>query len=370
MNIKKYKDFTLLFENKSIDFIGDDKDWVFIHSDKSEDDYNMSNRLGMITTMEKRNMFHNGMMIIKFVEDLKNQLGSENSKSFYYPESLNYEIVDKSIIEQFKLGKLLPLIKSDKLHFILNSFKFKYSSFFNDCSYFDLSEQNDTITMLPINKSNTTDVWTSKSRQPIKIGRFFKKLNPTLTDAKIENYVNLYKAKHEILVKNVNKNIRIVKGEDIRYWYSKNQYAKGGGRLNNSCMKYKKSQKKLDLYCDYPDKIGLLILTDEEGKLLSRALIWTLDSPKNERYMDVIYSVNDYYVKVFLDYAKDNNILFDITGDSNLIMKVRIKKLKHTPDESDYPFMDTFSYYFYQEGVLSNKINHSDTDNWVILDDY
>ena len=66
-----------------------------------------------------------------------------------------------------------------------------------------------------------------------------------------------------------------------------------------------------DIYCKNPEKCKLLILLNEEEKLMGRALIWVgMRKPTGRVYMDRIYVVNDADIKLYIDYAIENNWLY------------------------------------------------------------
>ena len=85
-----------------------------------------------------------------------------------------------------------------------------------------------------------------------KIGRTVRQIltanNISVTDQQIEKFVNTYKNAWDKSFKKTSEGIHLVSGEDIRNWYLESKYVPGGGQLNNSCMRYDKCQKYLDIY--------------------------------------------------------------------------------------------------------------------------
>ena len=151
-----------------------------------------------------------------------------------------------------------------------------------DISFLDYLEEKDKITFLPSNKISQdknllvspSDVWNSRMRQEMSIGKIVNKLFPDkFKQTEIEQFVNDFKAE-------INKSFsqfRLVEGEEIRYWYLDDHYEnKTQGDMNSSCMKAAKSQPFLDIYTNNPDKCKLLILMSdkEKGKIKGRALVW------------------------------------------------------------------------------------------------
>lgn len=193
--------------------------------------------------------------------------------------------------------------------------------------------------------SNTKEIHTS-------VGKWLRQLDllEDITDTNIEQYVNKLKAKYVIT-----ESFDIVTGEDIRTWYHGQKYAQNTGSLAQSCMRHERCQDFLDIYVE--NNISMLILTDQNGFLTGRALLW----PKelwNKNYfdncnvfMDRIYG-NDRVIQKFKDYAKDkgwarkseqtynNTVGVHFEGeDFTKRMRMNIQYDEH----NEYPYMDTFN---------------------------
>ena len=72
-------------------------------------------------------------------------------------------------------------------------------------------------------------------------------------------------------------------------------YNSGNGTLGNSCMRFREKTEYMSIYSENPDKISLVILT-ENDKLLARSLLWNVDtcSKSNIKYfLDRIYTERD-----------------------------------------------------------------------------
>ena len=200
----------------------------------------------------------------------------------------------------------------------------------------------------------------------VKIGKIvrkiFKENNIKFSDSDIENLVNFLKSEiHEI--KEQKTNFKIVKGEDIRKWYSCSRYADGKGHLNKSCMRHDHKSEFLDMYVKNPRQVSLLILTDENDNLLGRALIWNISNQKY-KLMDRPYTANEYLNKKFFKYAMDNNMAYAEAKkmpnfftppsykQSNDILKVKLDnggKFKY------YPYLDVLQLYNWKDGELYSE---------------
>jgi len=257
--------------------------------------------------------------------------------------------------------------------------------FENEINFISPTDSNDKISYLPTAKLKKDDDFDPYGkgigRVTLKVGRFINKFVPStimqelnITKSDIESFVNLYKSWFD----KSKFTFKVVDGEELRYWYDEENYLTpngvGGSTLWNSCMRYQKRLKFLDLYCKNSDIKMLVMLEDVGGelKLRARALLWdNVDVlkdysgvlPSNIKIMDRIYSVFDSDVISFKKWAFENGYIpkfeqnakshqfFDIKGE---VVRIRctvdLKKHKF----SYYPYLDTFPFFNYQDGVISN----------------
>lgn len=234
----------------------------------------------------------------------------------------------------------------------------------DNIDYLDIGTEMGYVSYLSKNKMNeleNEDPYNNRFRQQTTIGKLIYKhsIFYSIKKTSIEIITNIYKS----ITKNIyNENdIKIVKGEKIRYWYNEDNYLKGGGQLNKSCMKYKEKQYLLDLFVENTDVCRLLILKDKEtNKLKGRALLWKTNKGI---YMDRIYTVNDYDMYVFKGTSEKNKWL-SYDNDINKRLTVQLRKDKiYKPENS--PFMDTFKYYFKEEKELCNFRPYGDYDVFI-----
>jgi hypothetical protein len=183
-------------------------------------------------------------------------------------------------------------------------------------------------------KDNT--VYKSTMRQKLRLGRIINKLwNNEFTAEQIENFVNDYKAEHDMLHGNIN--IKLVSGKDIAYWYDYHKYAPGG-TLNKSCMRAV-GKNRLALYVDNPEKIKLAIFTKGE-KLEARALVWETNQGV---YMDRIYYTVDHLANSYVAYA--DKMGWMCYNKKNQIKKQLVVNLEHGDKKyyANHPYLDSFS---------------------------
>ena len=199
--------------------------------------------------------------------------------------------------------------------------------------------------------------WTSGRTPQYGIGRWVRHIfndvrQTPIKNEDLENFVNAYKSTYDKMNKGSEK-FELVKGEDIRYWYLEDRYEEVKGQLGNSCMRYQRCQKYLDIYVENPEVCSLLILKgDTPDKIIGRALIWTIhDGPgvAGRQFMDRVYMINDSDKLLFEAYAKEHNIFRSQT----YTYKIKVKEGRY----DYYPYMDTFTCYDYEKGILTSGVD-------------
>jgi hypothetical protein len=206
------------------------------------------------------------------------------------------------------------------------------------------------------------DVW-KKNRQSIRVGRGIKALlgaaDQTFTDAEIEDFVNKYKSAFE-RKNDIFRYFELVSGNEIATWYSYRNYLYGTqrGTLGNSCMA-SVSPSFFNIYTYNPEVCSLLILKSEgdPSKIVGRALVWKLTSPKDIVFMDRVYYTEESHYQLFKDYAKFKGWYVKRNNDSspeaevispsgqtkdfgNLSVNIKNK------DYDKYPYVDTLKFYY------------------------
>jgi hypothetical protein len=210
----------------------------------------------------------------------------------------------------------------------------------------------------------------SGNKNAIKIGKFVKKILPTISDIQIEDFVNELKATQDDL----KERLELVSGEDIAKWY-KSENCYNSGTLGSSCMVDK---DYFELYTKNPESVNLLIMKSGE-KIVARALVWKIHKSDPELgftyYMDKIYTNINYQEKVMIDFAEKHGWAYRKPGncyerevvyqgkENDVKMSVKIKKIKY----KRYPYMDTFSRYDYAIGLLWNDMTRNKKTRGHIL---
>lgn len=184
------------------------------------------------------------------------------------------------------------------------------------------------------------------------------------TDQQIEKAVNIIKAQNSPL------EIKLAKetGYSISELYDTHA-ADHSGTLLDSCMR-----GHGDFYFDLDqcDNADLAYCLNHDGELVGRALVWTdLDG---RRFMDRIYG-QDKTVQAFKNYARENGMYhkqyqtYDsrrdwVTPEGNdMTANVTISiNMLDSIDNEQAPYMDTFSFYEPDNGILTNS--SAEANSW------
>lgn len=240
----------------------------------------------------------------------------------------------------------------------------------------------------------SSDILESPTRGNIKIGKFVNKiLKNKYPEALVDNFVTYIKSKS---VKKENWNFSLVKGDEISKYYNSGNYVDIRGTLGHSCMSDKLGRDDVtvntphgtsttygvkgvsnifDIYTKNPESCSLLIMTNEEGKLGARALVWDAKVTfcrdyKGDvcelgdiKFLDRIYTIDDWMVHRMIKWAQDNGMAnrnYQSLGDGDWIeykgvkyqteMEVNVKKIHY----SAFPYLDTFNRYDVKNGKLYN----------------
>lgn len=199
-----------------------------------------------------------------------------------------------------------------------------------------------------IERMNPDEYWTSSRRFIAKPGAFVTKIFKDISSKEVEKFSNLYKSFN----KKTAFKLSVVSGKDIKRFYYYESYQSDRGTLGASCMKHESSQRLLNIYSDNPEQIKMLVMTNSDGLLMGRALLWTVGSYK---LMDRIYTICDEDLAFwFKKWATDNGFLykseqnwyntlqFEKNGDKK--QEIKLKVSLENSDYRHYPYMDTFKF--------------------------
>ena len=245
-------------------------------------------------------------------------------------------------------------------------------------TYIDRTDADDGVTFISSGRLNRAkednpdiDPYNIRGREPTKIGRLIRRLYGTKFDqASVEIFVNKYKT--IIRLENQFSNFDIVKGEDIKYWYSFKNYNELKGSLGGSCMQGDDAQKYFKIYTKNENQVRLCILKNDNGdKIKGRAIVWNLTNPSIV-FMDRIYVNDDADVNLFIEFAKKNNWYCKerqtyrgddlLSPDGKSLKEQTLEIVLENNNFNRYPYMDTMRYY-YDDRVLCNNYNNDKYDN-------
>lgn len=195
-------------------------------------------------------------------------------------------------------------------------------------------------------------LWITNSkgfRQPIKLGKLLKAINPDFTDKQVSDFVDIFNRYHDydLSCVQISDNISEV------YNYKHDSSGSIGGSCMIGCGNYFESLEDscLNLKIAY-------IKDNEDDNLLGRALLWEAYDSEGTLYkiMDRIYYDCE-KTKILLEkYAEANGYYFrkessgycsSFYNPSNKeLVELKLKvELKHSLISTYTPYMDTFRYY-------------------------
>lgn len=266
------------------------------------------------------------------------------------------------VLEQIKDNSEVARLLLRKRHLIENLVDkhINYISISNSdktkISYLTPERSQNIISSSPYGEG-ADELWSSSRRFHVKPGSFISKLFKDISPKEVENFSQLFR---NVQTK-ITYTLKVVSGSDIRDYYHYASYMSESGSLGNSCMKHDSCQDYLDLYVDNSDKISMVIMVDNNSKLIGRALLWSVDDMK---IMDRIYTIDDetyqYHFKKWADdngywYKKEqkwnNTLFFESKGNTickEISFELKSFKLDH------FPYMDTFKFFDTKNGVISN----------------
>jgi hypothetical protein len=255
----------------------------------------------------------------------------------------------KKISNESKLAKLL-LTKRHKVENLVE----------NHVNFIGLSKSDKSkisyLTIDRIEKMDPSEYWSSSRRYQIKPGGLISKIFKNISNQDIEIFSNSFKS---ISIEGDMK-FEIVEGDNIRKFYDGDYYSSNYGSLGNSCMKYDKCQKYLDIYVKNTGTIKMLVMLNNDGYLMGRSLLWHNGDTK---VMDRIYTENDEMLSGFFKrWADKNGYMYKKNQNWNTSMmfinkgKEELHQLsfKIEGDYNYYPYFDTFKFYNTSSNLLYN----------------
>jgi len=238
------------------------------------------------------------------------------------------------------------------------------------------------------------DVWDKNCRFQARAGKVIRKLFTPFglsrfCDKDVEHFSNLFKSFSDTATGK--HYFRLVEGDDIRRYYHEDTYSLQYGErgiLWSSCMRHESCQDYFGIYTDNIGLVSMLVMFDQEDKVLGRALLWSGIMVKGEsrHILDRIYTVRDSDVEAFKEYAKERDWIYkekqsyidkcefiDRGEPQTYYLDVEL----YNSSFYEYPYVDTFTYM--TGNSLSNQDSNAeytlenttgDRDGGRIYDDY
>lgn len=236
-----------------------------------------------------------------------------------------------------------------------------------------------------LSKKSGDTIKNFRNRNQIKIGKFVTSVLGAIPAKELEDFVNKLKSN-----KDRGYEIKTIEGDEIKKYYKTEALADNPNlnysEIMRSCMRDKEKVKPnvFDIYTKNPESCKMIVMLDENGGLLSRAILWKVNNSKKTRtneyfggqkteetrildlpesfwFMDRVYSVESWMDKSMYDWAAkkgyvckrgnwgNRNIIFNGVG-GHCEMEVDVKKIAY----KGFPYMDTFIYYDVKNGKLRN----------------
>lgn len=267
-----------------------------------------------------------------------------------YPMTMKVRLQEKYLLKKNKEFEFTGTIKRVISDFYLKK-KYMNSEKIECLAIYFETEQD-----LPVSKSSVDTVRGGRNLY-VDFNNIELKLL-LYTDNDIEKFSTRLKALEESKFE-----VKEVSGEKIRFYYDQTNSLKTDGIYYNvrSCMSTTDKQEYLDIYVENPEKIKLLVLLDERGLLLARALLWKLDyssDPDGKYLVDRVYFSHPSQEDFFRKYAQEKNYLYIINKNTimkgnrriNVKLEVNLKKW----DFAKYPFLDNMYIFNKKNGKLMN----------------
>jgi hypothetical protein len=258
----------------------------------------------------------------------------------------------KEILIQFKNKSVVASLLLQDTVFedqLVNNYVDYLSTSNSDCSKISY------LTKERISKINESEIWSTSKRYHSKPGSIISKIYKNISPREVENFSNLFRA----FADKKHFKFEVVKSDIIKY-YHQDSYSEFTGSLGNSCMKYDRCSKFLELYIDN-EVVTMLIMKNDSGNLIGRSLLWQFE---DQKVMDRIYTINDEdYQFYFMNWAEENGFIYKKRQNwSNTLQFVKDgkeveSKLSMQLSEwnySYYPYLDTFKWLDRKSGTLFN----------------
>jgi hypothetical protein len=247
-----------------------------------------------------------------------------------------------NIIESTFISNMPYLVEGSPVFRISNSRSVRRDEIFIDHNGIGLAGYG--IVGLELKKTAVVEkeIWNHEQRYHTSIGKIVRRLfGGEFCDNSICKFAEAYTGM--VTICNPNYNLKIAEGEEIRWGYHEDNSYGTGNSLGSSCMRYNHCQSYLDLYVKNTSKIKMAMLMRGK-KVAARCILWKFDD-------------GWLYDRVYSNKLEEEHLL------TNAMESSGYKKVYSTGKEysievdmdgiSEFPYMDSFKYYFPEDGVIS-----------------
>lgn len=187
------------------------------------------------------------------------------------------------------------------------------------------------------------EVWNFKKRYHTSVGKLIRRLFINkYSDKDITAFAEAYASL--ITVSNPIYDFSIIEGEALRQAYLESNYSTCSGSLGGSCMRYVRCQSYFDMYVLNPDKIKMGVLT-KQGNIAARTLLWNI---QGKWQYDRIYYINNETNNLLKNTLESNGYFTIYNSHHQLKIELDLSNIHK------FPYLDTMSYYDYNNYTLSN----------------
>ena len=187
-----------------------------------------------------------------------------------------------------------------------------------------------------VNSFRQMDIPFKKIKISYILNSIFDKASPVECDFISTHFKELVSKQSEEL----EKEVHIIKGELIRYYYDHRTYEEETGSLGNSCMRYWNLKFRFDLYCKNNNVELITLINPTTKKLKARAVLWTIHT--GEKVIDRIFSMDESSKRKLASYAVTKGIktFSSVNSTIPLYQKLGIVYLDD-PCKNSSPYLDS-----------------------------
>jgi len=269
-------------------------------------------------------------------------LGTPDQDGFYSLDDLRFHFSEAALQRAVSNEVRLHIYKGRSRNWNSETLRVSVESGF---AYFSNSDYTFSEPKITLKQIKTEKVWQDQVRYMSTPGKVIRKLlGSNMSDNDLTAFSELFKEYSAIGVPGYT--YREEQGEKIRENYLGENYLEGSAGLNNSCMRYERCQRFLNIYVETPGvKLATLYY---KNKVAARGLLWCKE---DVTYVDRLYYANN----------ESENILKNLVRKYKPIYNTNCGIVDFPVDKSfmekqeAVPYMDSLYFYDFEREVLTNQ---------------